>query len=106
MPRLLITGGCQPALNICLRTMRGIRKRTIFRICQRFCNAHDLSMDSAAGSPEESRSGSLDNLTNRCLPHHVFAERNRRELLTASGMTVLGVEAVFPFHIFLLARTS
>jgi SAM-dependent methyltransferase len=67
---------------------------------------HDLSMDSGAGSAEEFRSRSLDNLKNRCLHHHVFDERNSRDLLTASGMTVLAVESAFPFHIFLLARMS
>jgi hypothetical protein len=66
--------------------------------------AHDLSMDLAAGSAEEFRSRSLNNFTNRCLHHHVFNESNSRELLTAIGMDVLAVEAAFPVHIFLLAR--
>ena len=66
--------------------------------------AHDLSMDLAAGSVDEFRSRSLNNFTNRCLHHHVFNESNSRELLTAIGMDVLAVEAAFPFHIFLLAR--
>jgi SAM-dependent methyltransferase len=68
--------------------------------------AHDLSMDPGGGSAEDFRTRSLSNLTNRCLHHHVFNESNSRELLTASGMTVLAVETAFPFHIFLLARIS
>jgi SAM-dependent methyltransferase len=66
--------------------------------------AHDLSMDLAAGSVDEFRSRSLNNFTNRCLHHHVFNETNSRELLTAIGMDVLAVESAFPFHICLLAR--
>jgi len=68
--------------------------------------AHDLSRDPAAGSIEEFRRRSLDNLTNRCLHHHVFDENNSRGLLTASGMTVLATQLAFPFHICLLARMS
>lgn len=68
--------------------------------------AHDLSMDLAAGSADEFRSRSLNNFANRCLHHHVFNESNSRELLTASGMNVLAVESAFPYHIFLLARMS
>jgi SAM-dependent methyltransferase len=67
---------------------------------------HDLSMDPAAGSAEAFRNRSLDNLTNRCLHHHVFDERNSRELLSVCGMNVLAVESAFPFHIFLLARIA
>jgi hypothetical protein len=68
--------------------------------------AHDLSMDRAAGSADEFRSRSLNNFTNRCLHHHVFNERNSRDLLTSVGMEVLAVESAFPYHIFLLARMS
>jgi SAM-dependent methyltransferase len=67
---------------------------------------HDLSMDLAAGSADEFRQRSLSNFTNRCLHHHVFDERNSRELLTAVGMDVLALETAFPVHIFLLARIN
>jgi SAM-dependent methyltransferase len=67
-------------------------------------NAHDLEMDPAAGTIEDLRRRSLRNFENRCLHHHVFDERNSRELLTAVGMDVLAVEQALPFHIFLLAR--
>jgi SAM-dependent methyltransferase len=68
--------------------------------------AHDLSMDPAAGSAEQFRIRSLNNFTNRCLHQHVFDETNSRELLTACEMTVLVVELAFPFHICLLAQMS
>jgi SAM-dependent methyltransferase len=69
---------------------------------------HDRNLDGflKTHSLEELRARSIDNLSNRCLHHHVFNESNSRELLTASGMTVLAVETAFPFHIFLLARIS
>jgi SAM-dependent methyltransferase len=34
---------------------------------------HDYSMDEPSGGPEKMRARSLDNLTNRCLHHHVFS---------------------------------
>jgi SAM-dependent methyltransferase len=64
---------------------------------------HDLSLDPGAGSAEEFRRRSLDNVNNRCLHHHVFDERNSRELLTRCGMNVVAVESA-DFHIFLVAR--
>jgi SAM-dependent methyltransferase len=65
---------------------------------------HDLGMDLPAGTAEEFRQRSLDNLTNRCLHHHVFNETNSKELLLQIGMQVLAVETAWPLHIFLLAR--
>lgn len=65
---------------------------------------HDLSLDPAAGTPEEFRRRSLANFENRCLHHHVFDERNVHELLTVLGMDVLAVETAWPFNIFAVAR--
>lgn len=65
---------------------------------------HDLSMDEPAGSLEEFHQRSLNNFANRCLHHHVFDEKNSKELLTEAGMEVIAVEMALPFHIFLLAR--
>lgn len=65
---------------------------------------HDLSIDSAAGTPQEFRERSLKNFSNRCLHQHVFNERNSRELLLRLGFEVLVVECAHPCHIFLLAR--
>ncbi len=53
---------------------------------------HDLSRDPLAGSLEQFRARSLDNFNNRCLHHHVFDEKNSRDLLTRSGFEVLAVE--------------
>jgi SAM-dependent methyltransferase len=66
---------------------------------------HDLSLDSLAGSLDQFRARSLDNLNNRCLHHHVFDEKNSRELLIRSGFDVLAAELTLPNQIFLLART-
>jgi SAM-dependent methyltransferase len=65
---------------------------------------HDLQMDPPAGSPEEFRLRSLNNIENRCLHHHVFSTTNSKQLLTEIGMTVLAVETALPHHLFLLAR--
>ncbi len=65
---------------------------------------HDLSLDPLAGSLEEFRARSLKNFHNRCLHHHVFDDKNSRDLLACCGFDVLAVETVMPNHIFLLAR--
>jgi SAM-dependent methyltransferase len=65
---------------------------------------HDLTRDPLAGSFEQFRARSLDNMNNRCLHHHVFDEKNSPELLSRSGFEVLATELVIPNHIFLLAR--
>jgi SAM-dependent methyltransferase len=64
---------------------------------------HDLSRDLAAGSKEQFHKRSLDNLSNRCLHHHVFDEHNSRALLTGLGFHVLAVDLQLPFHICILA---
>ena len=65
---------------------------------------HDLSLDPLAGSLEQFHARSLDNFNNRCLHHHVFDEKNSRELLSRSGFEVLAAELVIPHHVFVLAR--
>jgi len=65
---------------------------------------HDLSLDPLARSFDQFRARSLDNVNNRCLHHHVFDEKNSRDLLTRSGYEVLATELVIPNQIFLLAR--
>jgi SAM-dependent methyltransferase len=65
---------------------------------------HDLAMDVGAGSREEFHKRSLDNLSNRCLHHHVFNERNSRALLSSVGFRVLSVDLVVPPHILVIAR--
>lgn len=65
---------------------------------------HDLSLDPAAGSKEEFHQRSLRNFENRCLHHHVFDERNSRQLLETAGLTVEILELAKPHHIAILAR--
>ena len=67
---------------------------------------HDLDMDGnlKTHSFEELQSRSLDNLSNRCLHHHVFDEFNSRGLLERVGLEVLAVELSLPYHTFLVAR--
>jgi SAM-dependent methyltransferase len=65
---------------------------------------HDLTMDAGAGSREQFHKRSLDNISNRCLHHHVFDERNSRALLSSIGFQVLSVDLVVPPHILVMAR--
>jgi SAM-dependent methyltransferase len=67
---------------------------------------HDLGRDPLAGSLDRFTARSLDNFNNRCLHHHVFDEKNSRDLLSLSGFEVLAVELVWPYHIFLLASVA
>jgi len=67
---------------------------------------HDISRDPAAGSAEHFRQRSLRNFENRSLHHHVFDERNSRQLLEAVGLTVEILELAKPHHIAILARCS
>lgn len=53
---------------------------------------HDLSRDLPAGTPEQFRARSLDNLNNRCLHQHVFDDTVLQEMLQHFGMEVVGVE--------------
>jgi SAM-dependent methyltransferase len=65
---------------------------------------HDLSLDRAAGTKDNFYQRSLRNFENRCLHHHVFDERNSRELFEAVGLTIEVQELIKPHHIVLLAR--
>ena len=67
---------------------------------------HDRNMDSllTTHSLEELRARSIDNLSNRCLHHHVFDERNSSELLTEVGLEVLAVELALPYHLVIVSR--
>jgi SAM-dependent methyltransferase len=64
---------------------------------------HDLTMDPGGCSPEQFRQRSLDNVSNRCLHHHVFDKRNSRELLRRTGFTVRSIYQAFPCHICIVA---
>lgn len=64
---------------------------------------HDLRRDPGAGTADEFRARCFNNLSLRCLHHHVFDERNSQELLQTAGYRVEAVESARPFHIALLA---
>jgi SAM-dependent methyltransferase len=67
---------------------------------------HDLDLDGTLKTHtiEELTARSNDNLTNRCLHHHVFDQFNSAELLTKVGLEILALERALPYHIFILAR--
>jgi SAM-dependent methyltransferase len=67
---------------------------------------HDLCMDPWAGSAEQFRERSLNNFSNRCLHHHVFDEKNSRELLQRTGFQVRSVYLGLPCHICIVATVS
>lgn len=54
---------------------------------------HDLSRDPPAGTLEDFRKRSLDNIHNRCLHHHVFDVPLMRKVLEYFGVTVLQADA-------------
>jgi SAM-dependent methyltransferase len=66
---------------------------------------HDLSMDPGGCTPEQFRQRSLDNISNRCLHHHVFDKKNSRELLHRTGFNVRSVYLASPCHICVVATT-
>jgi SAM-dependent methyltransferase len=84
---------------------RGIGEDDLTHLAE-ILEKHDLAMDQAAGSKDEFRERSLNNIANRCLHQHVFDEFNSRELLSRIGFEVLSVELAFPIHICILARTQ
>jgi SAM-dependent methyltransferase len=65
---------------------------------------HDQALDPASGTKADFHRRSMRNIENRCLHHHVFDERNSRELLAVAGLRVEVQELIKPFHIVLLAR--
>lgn len=69
-------------------------------------NKHDMWKDPSAGNRESFASRARDNLSSRCLHHHVFDQHNSRELLEAAGLVVEVVELSLPFHIAILAKTK
>jgi hypothetical protein len=59
---------------------------------------HNLSINPGGGSAEQFHKRSLDNLSNRCLPHH-FDEKNSRELLLQTGFWLF-------FHLCILTTSA
>lgn len=67
---------------------------------------HDIGIDGGltTGTLEQLRTRSMNNLSNRCLHHHVFDEFNSAELLRTVGLEILAIELALPHHIFLISR--
>ncbi len=65
---------------------------------------HDLALDPGGKTKDNFHQRSLSNFENRCLHHHVFDERNSRELFEVVGLTIEVQELIKPHHIVLLAR--
>lgn len=82
---------------------RGVDETDLTHL-QEILDLHDLNLDPAAGTREKFRQRSLNNLENRCLHHHVFDERNSRELFAVAGLVVEVLELAKPHHIAILAR--
>jgi SAM-dependent methyltransferase len=82
---------------------RGTDERDLTHLAE-ILELHDLALDRAAGSKDNFHQRSLRNFENRCLHHHVFDERNSRELFEAVGMAIDVQEVIKPHHIVMLAR--
>jgi len=65
---------------------------------------HDLQMDPPAGTFDEFKNRSEDNLNNRCLHHHVFDTNLVVEVLNYIGVQLHAVEALYPHHIVAIAE--
>jgi SAM-dependent methyltransferase len=53
---------------------------------------HDLRKDPAAGNFQQFATRSLDNISNRCLHHHVFSEGLIHKILEVTGFKVISIE--------------
>jgi SAM-dependent methyltransferase len=65
---------------------------------------HDLSRDPEAGDFAAFSARAKKNLENRGLHHHVFDTPLAASLISYLGLQILAVEAVRPYHIFVVAR--
>jgi SAM-dependent methyltransferase len=67
---------------------------------------HDLSRDLPAGTPEQFRARSLNNLAVRALHHHVFTLSSAIELLNYAGFSPILSEVALPVHMIVLAQRT
>jgi len=67
---------------------------------------HDLTLDSGSTDFEGFKRRSERNFENRCLHHHVFDTPLAVEVVHHAGLQILAVEAVRPYHIFVLAQKT
>jgi len=65
---------------------------------------HDLARDPGAGDAAAFAARSRDNLTNRCLHHHVFDLRLALAVVNRAGFAIEAAECFRPFHVAVIAR--
>ena len=65
---------------------------------------HDFSKDSGAGSYEDFKLRSENNIHNRALHHHVFNTPLLTQLIDYTQMQIKTVEIIKPMHILLIAQ--
>ena len=65
---------------------------------------HDLSKDTQAGTVEAFKERSSNNLTNRCLHHHVFDTKLIVKLLDHLGLQVCVIDPILPCDIISVSR--
>jgi len=65
---------------------------------------HDLARDPDVDGPEAFKQRSLNNVRNRGLHQHVFDTALAVQMLDYSGLQILAVDTVLPFHVIILSR--
>lgn len=65
---------------------------------------HDLSLDPAAGTPDQFRARSLENAKNRCFHQHIFTPELASEAVRWAGFKPMTVELNGDFHIIVVAE--
>jgi SAM-dependent methyltransferase len=67
---------------------------------------HDLSLDPAAGSPEDFRKRCMENLQIRGMHHHVFSPETVADMFGALGMRIVNLTVEKPFHVIAMAEKA
>lgn len=67
---------------------------------------HDLSLDNGVSSKQEHAERIKNNITTRCVHHHVFSLELIREMLTAASFKVIYQQEAAPFHLITIARKT
>jgi SAM-dependent methyltransferase len=67
---------------------------------------HDLTLDSGSTDFAGFKRRSECNFGHRCLHHHVFDTALAVEVVHHAGLQILAVEAMRPYHIFVLAQKT
>jgi SAM-dependent methyltransferase len=65
---------------------------------------HDFRRDPDVGDAVDFKNRCLNNISNRCMHHHVFDKSLVIRLIQFLGMTVKDVEEIAPHHILVLAQ--